>query len=113
MTQLDFDFGEGGTEKMRKKFIEFHNENPWVYRELRRLALGLKKRGRGYYGIGALFEVLRYERAMTTTDDEFKLNNNHRAFYARLLMRNESQLDGFFALRTSAADGMNYGSKKG
>jgi len=90
---------------MAEAFRKFHRENPWVYRELRRLALDLANRGRRRYGIAGLFEVLRWHRAMSTdADDGFKLNNNHRAFYSRMLMANESRLEGFFAQRKSEAD---------
>ena len=41
---------------------------------------------------------------MTTPDPVFKLNNNHRAFYARLLMAQEAELEGFFEVRSSVAD---------
>ncbi len=37
------------------------------------------------------------------TDDptsEFRLNNDYRALYARQLMDNEPELDGFFETRT-------------
>jgi hypothetical protein len=40
---------------------------------------------------------------MATGDPDYKLNNNHRAFYARKLLM-EPDLDGVFELRNSAAD---------
>lgn len=89
---------------LAKEFLAFHRDNPHVYHELRRLALHLQARGRKHYGIGGLFEVLRWQRAMETTDHDFKLNNDHRAFYARLLMAKEPLLKGFFATRVSWAD---------
>jgi hypothetical protein len=36
--------------------------------------------------------------------DDWRLNNNYRPYYARLLMQQEPQLQGFFALRTAKAD---------
>ena len=85
------------------KFYQFHAQNPHVYERLRQLALDLKNRGRKKYGIAGLFEVLRWEHAMSTTDEDFKLNNNYRAYYARLLMENEPELDGFFATRVQTS----------
>jgi hypothetical protein len=41
--------------------------------------------------------------AISTTGD-FKLNNNYRAHYARLIMHQEPDLDGIFELRRSKAD---------
>jgi hypothetical protein len=87
-----------------QKFWAFHEENPHVYDNLKRKAIRLKRRGFEHWGIGGLFEVLRWQQAMKTTERDFKLNNNHRAFYARLLMLREAYLEGFFEVRSSVAD---------
>ena len=90
----------------RRRFEEFDQANPWVYRELVALARGLRSRGWAHYGIAALFEVLRYNSAMRSEDpnSDFKLNNNYRAYYAREIMAQEADLAGFFATRRSEAD---------
>lgn len=81
------------------RFARFHSDNPHVYRRLVDLARSAKARGKRV-GIGMLFEVLRYEFVIeTSSDDGFRLNNNHRAFYARAIMANEPDLDGFFETR--------------
>jgi hypothetical protein len=86
---------------LEQQFEAFHAENPHVYEMLRRLSLDAARLGRRI-GIGMLFEVLRWQSAMTTTDEasEFKLNNNYRAFYARLLMEREPELQEYFETRT-------------
>ncbi|MGR8921988.1 MAG: hypothetical protein ACU85V_20420 [Gammaproteobacteria bacterium] len=85
-------------ETIRERFEKFHAENPHVFEALRRRALRAK--ARGYRpGIGCLFEVLRWQHGMTTQGDEFKLNNNFRSHYARLLMEREPELEGFFETR--------------
>jgi len=82
------------------QFEEFHKNNPDVYRELVRLARMMKARGHKRIGIKMLWEVLRWERAMKTTDQtEWKLNNNYTSRYARLIMENEPDLKGFFVTR--------------
>lgn len=86
-------------------FSIFHAENPQVYVRLRELALAQIEAGASHGGIAQLFEVLRYEASLETSGEAFKLNNSHRAHYARLLMRNEPRLRGFFETRVSAADG--------
>jgi hypothetical protein len=85
-------------------FADFHRDNPHVYAELRALALRIKARGREVYGIGALAEVLRFHRAMETTDPDYKINNNYRALYARLLMDREPELRDFFRTRRASYD---------
>ena len=82
-----------------ERFWRFHEANPQVYSTLRRLSLDLVDRGHSRIGIGMLFEVIRWQIAMTTTDKEFKLNNNLRSRYARLLMKNEPRLAGVFETR--------------
>lgn len=64
------------------------------------MALRLKRRGRVRYGIAALFEVFRFETAVSTSaPDGLKLNNNYAALYARLLAQREPELRGFFSMR--------------
>jgi hypothetical protein len=88
---------------LQERFEAFHAENPHVYTALRRRALAVKERGVKHYGIAALFEVLRFS-ALMTTGEEWKLNNSYRAFFARKLMAEVPELEGFFEIRTSVAD---------
>lgn len=92
-----------------RKFRQFHEANPHVYAKLRDLALQLKRKGRERYSITGLFEVVRWHTALNTTDPDFKLNNNLRPWYARLLMDQEPELADFFRTRTSLADRMEEG----
>lgn len=88
-----------------KRFEQFHQDNPLVYETLCRLAREwLARTGRRKLGIGQLTERCRWEIALRTNDPEYKINNNYRAYYARLMMANESDLDDLFDTRSSAAD---------
>jgi hypothetical protein len=84
-----------------RNFREFHATNPEVFRRLVSLTFELKHRGHQKVGIGMLFEVLRWQHMMETVDrhSDFKLNNNYRAYYARLIMENYPTLDGIFEIR--------------
>ena len=85
---------------LEQRFDAFHAANPHVYANLRRLALDAQRKGRTV-GIKMLFEVLRWQYAMQTTDDsDFKLNNSYTSFYARLLMEREPELQNYFETRT-------------
>lgn len=87
------------------KFLEFHQENPHVYRVLVRLAREwVESTGRKKLAIKTLYERARWEIAMSTKDADFKLNNSYTAFYARLIMDQEKDLAGIFAVRASEAD---------
>lgn len=81
------------------KFGEFHRKNPRVYMELEALAEEAHRAGKRKIGIGMLFEVVRWNNLLQTTDVDFKLNNNYRSRYARLLMDNRPHLQGMFETR--------------
>lgn len=86
--------------RLEQAFLKFHTENPRVYALLTKLARQAQGRGFDNYGIGALFEVARWQTNVETEEaDGFKLNNNHRAYYARLIEEQEPDLAGFFRMR--------------
>jgi len=84
--------------KLERKFWQFHVDHPEVYRYLVQFARAWRRGRGGPLGIGALFERVRWEIGIQS-DVSPKLNNNHRAFYARLIMERNSDLAGIFALR--------------
>lgn len=90
-------------DTIAQRFEAFHAANPVVYRELRTMALNIKRQGTRRYGIAGLFEVLRYRYSLQTGGDSFKLNNDFRALYARLLMDSEPELVDFFETRERRA----------
>ena len=61
--------------------------------------------------IKQMFEVLRWEYDLTTTDNKFKLNNNYSAWYARLLMDHVPRFNDFFELRKLNKN--NYNNNEG
>jgi len=81
-----------------ERFAKFHRENPHVYRELVRLARIARGKGLNKYSMKALFEILRWNH-VTTTGEEFKLNNCFTRFYSRLIQEQEPDLRGFFENR--------------
>lgn len=88
----------GVTDNIELSFQAFHNANPVVYIRLRDLARAWKRHIGDRVGIATIYEQLRWQLAMEKTED-YKLNNNYRALYARLLMDNEPDLAGLFNLR--------------
>lgn len=88
-------------ERIRHSFQRFHERNPLVYKALVEHALALKAAGVERYSIKALFEVVRYNAYLDTTDPNspWKLNNNYTAEYARKIMKEHPILDGFFRTR--------------
>jgi hypothetical protein len=86
-------------------FLRFHEDNPEVYERLVEMTRQLSDRGRKRVGMGMLFEVLRWEYFMETdTIEPFKLNNNYRAFYTRMIEQRNPDLRGILTKRKSEAD---------
>lgn len=89
---------------IRERFERFHAANPHVYTTLVRMSRKLKHRhGWPRVGMKMLFEQLRWRWLVETTGAEtYRLNNNYTAHYARLIMRRERDLAGFFETRERA-----------
>lgn len=85
---------------LTQKFEAFDGANQHFQPELVKLARRfLDKTGRTC-GIQRLIEIARWDIEMTLdTDDEFQINNDFAAFYARKIMVENPDLLGFFRLR--------------
>ena len=87
------------------KFESFHRENPHVYRTLVQLARQwVNAMGSQKLGISMLFETARWNLAIQTNSPDYRLNNDFRAYYSRLIQRQEPDLAHLFEMRASAAD---------
>lgn len=91
-------------ETIEERFRRFHRDNPHVYFELCRLAREAKRQGRTKIGMGMLFEVARWNLWLRTEGDSFKLNNDYRSRFSRMIQDRESDLEGMFETRTLTAD---------
>lgn len=81
-------------------FHAFHAEHPEVYRHLVRLARQAVAAGHDKVGIGMLYEVLRWQFMVgDLTGTGFKLNNNYRSRYARMIAARERGLSTIFETR--------------
>lgn len=87
--------------RLEAAFRSFHSAHPEVYDQLCKLARRLVRRGYTHLGIGMLWETMRYRTMLGAGPDEdiYRLNNNHRSRYARLIMEQEADLVGIFELR--------------
>ena len=81
-------------------FMRFHINNPEVYHALVAKAREWKDAGHGRGSIKMFWEAVRFDLGVKTRgDSRFKLNNNLHSRYARLIMRHEADLAGFFETR--------------
>jgi hypothetical protein len=86
-------------------FERFHADNPHVYETLVRYAREWRAQtGRTKLGIAMLVERARWDLAIATRSEDYKIANAHRAFYSRLIQWQESDLDGMFDIAASEAN---------
>lgn len=85
-----------------QRFERFHGENPEVYRQIVTRCREWHQAGNGKLGMSLLFGVIRWQLALQTKGDPYKINDRHAAYYARLVMWLEPDLDGVFEVRRSA-----------
>jgi hypothetical protein len=85
--------------RLEAEFDKFHSENPQVYELFKRFTFEAIKKGHSCYSADAILHRVRWETSIMTTDQEFKINNNHVAFYARLFMDDNPEYAGFFETR--------------
>ncbi len=96
---------DGGTPaSMELDFKEFDKNNPKVWAYFVEFAFQALKAGRTVLSAGLITERIRWETWITTTTEDFKINNNFRAFYARKFMKEYPEYGESFRTRKSVAD---------
>jgi hypothetical protein len=84
---------------IQERFEMFHAQNPWVLRAYEKLATDWVAKGNKRLGIGMLTEIIRWQYGRQTTGSDFKLDNNFRSRYARLIMDRNPGWAGLFETR--------------
>lgn len=98
------DLFDWATPEMVKAFDKFDRENPDVFAAFERLALTAIKKGKTRLSSKLICEVIRWEVFLETSGEEFKINNNYTAFYARKFMDRHPEHGKCFETRRSKAD---------
>ena len=100
---------------LEKNFEIFHSENPRIYDLFKKYCAEVHKAGLTRYSSKAIFERIRWHIYITTkSGDEFKLNNNYTAYYARLWLKDFPQHAGFLETRRAGGKAVStsYGSNR-
>lgn len=87
------------TATIAERFDAFHAANPWVADVLEQMTTARLAAGNRKVGVGMLFEVLRWQAGFVTVGDDFRLNNNYRSRYARLLIDRHPEWADVFETR--------------
>jgi hypothetical protein len=100
LTLGEFAEWDGEGLSIQAAFQRFHEANPWVLTALEELTLDLLARGVFRVGIGNLWEVLRWQYSRSTYDPSgYKVNNNFRSRYVRLMIERHPSWDNVFETR--------------
>ena len=85
---------------MTEAFDAYDKQNPEVFKLFLEYSEMALNRGFKKFSAKAVFERLRWYYQIEKSDmTNFKLNNNYTAHYARKLIREYPEFEGFFELR--------------
>jgi len=88
-------------DELEEAAKKFHLSNPNVWALYVRFTREMSERGFSNYSANAIFERIRWETDTVGEDGKstFKVNNNHRPYYARWYMNRFPEHKGFFRIR--------------
>jgi hypothetical protein len=82
------------SSQLHKEFLAYHATNPRVYELVKRFAAEAITAGYRRFGIAAIWERVRWEVLMNIDGADFKMPNNHRAYYARMWLEDHPVYNG-------------------
>lgn len=86
--------------ELEDEWATYHVAHPRVYELICKFASVAIAKGRKRYAIATIWELIRWHVDFELDEPEFKLPNNHRAYYARLWMQEHPDYPGFFTTAT-------------
>jgi hypothetical protein len=84
---------------LEQQWRAWHKENPHVYRLFNRFTREAISRGHQRLSAWLIINRVRWETAIVTTGNDFKISNDYIAYYSREFMRLNPQYDGFFVIK--------------
>jgi hypothetical protein len=85
---------------LQAEFQKFDEENPRIWELIVMFCERVIESGKRKWAMSNIFEMIRWEiYIVTRSEEEWKLNNNHRAYYARKWLKLHPEYPGFFETR--------------
>ena len=97
---------ERDLEARKRKWWEWHKENPMVYEMFERFTFDAIRSGRQHYSHWAVVNRIRWDHEIETKGSDFKISNDYIGFYARLFHAKHPRYDGFFRLKQLKEESM-------
>ena len=89
-------------KSLKEKFNTFDANNPHVWDLFVQYTMQAINSGVKKFGAQAVIERIRWHHNIdTVSEDQFKISNDHAAFYARKFMQEYPQHDGIFRIKAS------------
>lgn len=87
------------TSNLEADWQRFHDANPRVWELFVRFAFEAIAAGHKRYSSDAILHRIRWHTSVETKGGDFKLNDHHTAYYARLFLERYQQYPDFFETR--------------
>ena len=84
------------------EFTQYHKDNPHIWDAFKKVSIEAKSKGFDRFSANGIFEIIRWNTTLETRD-KYKVNNNYRPDYARKMMKDYPEFNGFFRVRTLKA----------
>ena len=79
-------------------FKKYDQENPKIWESFKKFSFEAKEKGFKNYSANGIFEVIRWHTELDSIGF-YKVDNNYRADYARKMMNEFREFEGFFRVR--------------
>ena len=104
-----FEALEAPRNEREARFMAFHKANPIVYRLWDQFTREALAKGHRRVGAALIMERIRWETSIRLVDSTpngelLKINDHHKAYYARLWMKNNPVHKGLFNTRSVQGD---------
>lgn len=87
-------------QDLKQKWWTWHKANPEVFEAFEIIAFDLIKQGHKHYSSDAILHIVRFNlNKAKGPEDQYKINNNYSAYYARLFMHYHPRYNDFFETR--------------
>ena len=86
-------------QEKKAAFWEWHKANPGVWQLFERFSLQAIAHGRTRISHWLIINRIRWETAILTTGEDFKISNDYIAFYARLWIAKHPEHKGLFQIK--------------
>ena len=91
-------------DSLKRKWWEWHKQNPHVYELFEKFTLDAISKGHERLSAWLIVNRIRWETAVETRGDDFKISNDFIAYYARLFMHNHPRYEGFLKTKQLRRD---------